>query len=117
MTRCRPDPSGERRAPRGGRCVRPSSRPRYGCMKRLAVYLLCGVAGLYIAILAAYWFSPVRRWETVGPVQVLTNGKETCVFFQFDTWERRPGLLISSPNVVTGKRQGVVEIRDGGAKG
>jgi hypothetical protein len=85
-------------------------------MKKVVVVLLCGVAGLNVVILVAYWCSPVRQWETVGPVQVLTNGDEILVFFQFDTWKRRPGVFISDPNVITGYRQGVVKICDGTAK-
>jgi hypothetical protein len=85
-------------------------------MKKLAVVLLCGVGGLNVVMLVAWWCSPAPQWETVGPVQVLTNGDETSVFFQFDTWKRRPGLFVSDPNVIIAKRQGVVQIRDGDAK-
>jgi hypothetical protein len=60
--------------------------------------------------------TPERKWEAVGPVQVLTDGEETWVFYQFDTWKRRPGLLVSAPNVVIGWRQGVVMIGDGAAQ-
>jgi len=87
-----------------------------GCLKGCLVVLIGVPVGFMAINLAIILFSPVRIWETTGPVQVVMNGRETWVFFEFSIWKHRPGLLVSAPNIVVGHRQGVVVLNDEGAK-
>jgi len=87
-----------------------------GCLKGCLVPLIVVWVGFGVINTAIVLFTPVRMWETTGPIQVVTNGRETWVFFEFSTWKHRPGLLVSAPNIVVGHRQGVVVLNDEGAK-
>jgi len=87
-----------------------------GCLKGCLVALITVPLGFTVINTTIVLFTPVRMWETTGPVQVVTNGRETWVFFEFSTWKHRPGLLVSAPNIVVGHRQGAVVLNDDGAR-
>lgn len=87
-----------------------------GCFKKTVLFLFLAAAGFIIVNSMISAFSPKRVWETTGPVQALTNGEETWIFFEFSTWRHRPGLLVSSPNIIVGHRQGVVVLSGDGAR-
>jgi hypothetical protein len=85
-------------------------------MRKLVLAVVLTIAAFIVTQSLIGLLTPKRVWETVGPVQVLTDGRDTWVFFQFDRWKHRPGLLVSALNIVFGHRQGVLQLSSTSAR-